>query len=234
MRPVFRGDTPTDNNGEPIVFKEYGDARDDLIDRIGDYCSYCEAPLFSPAVEHIQPKGQVSYLEKIWGNFLLGCIYCNSIKNDQLVTANNIKDYLWPDTDNTFFAFTYEKHRSPQIHQQLSGNSSRIALNTLKLTGIDREPGHPKLTKKDRRWIKRKAAWDTAERARFNLSNHATDSMRGQIIDTAISTGFWSVWMTVFQDDADMRNLLIRNFKGTSSDCFDQETKPIPRPGGSL
>lgn len=58
--------------------------------------------------------------------------------------------------------------------------------------------------------------------------------MRNQIIDTATSTGFWSVWMTVFQDDIDMRQRLIKAFQGTSPDCFDTNTQALSRSGGKI
>jgi uncharacterized protein (TIGR02646 family) len=200
MRPVNRGDKPTDSNGNPVDFKEYGDARDDLIKRIGDYCSYCESPLLAPAVEHIQPKKKDATLEKAWSNFLLACTYCNSIKGEKTVDAGNLNDYFWADTDNTFQAFIYAKDRAPQIDISLNATNQQLSHNALELTGLDREPGHPQLTYKDRRWIKRKEAWGKAERAKINFEQQSTELMRDQIIDTATSTGFWSVWMTVFQD----------------------------------
>lgn len=234
MRPVNRGNSPTSSNGCPIDFKEYGDARDDLIERIGDYCSYCESPLLAPAVEHIQPKNPVPALQKTWSNFLLACIYCNSIKNDKTINAGNLNDYFWADTDNTFRAFLYAKDRAPQIDNSLNSVNQQIALNTLELTGLDREPLHPLLTKKDRRWIKRKEAWGKAETARANLAQQPTDLMRCQITDTATSTGFWSVWMTVFQGNIDMRRRLIAAFQGTSQACFDHNTQPVHRAGGKI
>lgn len=70
MRPVERGNAPTDHNGIAIEFKEYGDARDPLIARLGDYCSYCEVALHSSVhVEHVRPKSKHGGLEKIWANF---------------------------------------------------------------------------------------------------------------------------------------------------------------------
>ena len=234
MRPVNRGVVPTDSDGNPVDFKAYGDARDDLIKRIGDYCSYCEAPLLAPAVEHIQPKRKEPRLEKTWGNFLLACTYCNSIKKDKTVNADNLNDYFWADSDNTARAFMYEKDRAPQIDSSLNVANQQIAFNTLELTGLDREPLHPLLTKKDRSWEKRIEAWGKAERARTNLSGQTTDLMRDQIIDTATSTGFWSVWMTVFQDYTDMRRRLIEAFQGSCKECFDLDTKPIPRAGGKI
>lgn len=234
MRPVNRGDKPTDSNGNPVDFKEYGDARDDLIKRIGDYCSYCESPLLAPAVEHIQPKSKEAALEKAWSNFLLACTYCNSIKGEKTVDAGNVNDYFWADTDNTFRAFIYEKDRAPQVDISLNAANQQISYNTLEQIGLNREPLHPLLTKKDRRWEKRIEAWGKAERAKFNLSRQTTDSMRDQIIDTATSTGFWSVWMTVFQDYADMRRRLIDAFQGTSVECFDQDTQSVQRAGGKI
>ncbi|MDP3877566.1 MAG: HNH endonuclease [Methylobacter sp.] len=234
MRPVNRGDKPTDSNGDPVDFKEYGGARDDLIKRIGDYCSYCEAPLLAPAVEHIQPKSKEPAVEKTWSNFLLACTYCNSIKGERTVDAGNLNDFFWADTDNTFRAFIYEKDRAPQIDTSLNPLKQQVAHNTLELTGLDREPAHPRLTGKDRRWIKRKEAWGKAETAKANLEQQSTELMRNQIIDTATSTGFWSVWMTVFQDYTDMRHRLIDAFQGTCTACFDQDTQPVQRADGKI
>ncbi|MBT9098119.1 HNH endonuclease [Methylovulum psychrotolerans] len=234
MRPVFRGDVPTDGQGKPVCFKKYGDARNALIGRIGDYCCYCESPIQNPAVEHIQPKSHEPALEKTWSNFLLACPICNSIKNDQPINAANLSDYFWADTDNTLRGFFYEKDRAPQVHASLTVAHQHIARNTLALTGLDREPSHPLLTKKDRRWEKRREAWAKAERAKFNLSRQSSGPMREQIIDTAVSTGFWSIWMTVFHDDPDMRQRFIKAFTGTSEDCFDRRTQPVARPGGKL
>jgi hypothetical protein len=39
--------------------------------------------------------------------------------------------------------------------------------------------------------------------------------MKDQIIDTVKAKGFWSVWMTVFSDDADMLDRLMVAFPGT-------------------
>ena len=232
MRPVERGNVPLDKNGNAITFKEYGDARDELIARLGDYCSYCEVPLFTPAIEHIQPKNLCRSLEKDWGNFLLACTYCNSNKGDKPVNLNNLHDYFWADKDKTYRAFHYVKDRAPQISQNLNSAPQQIAQNSLELTGLDRERGHPKFSKKDRRCEKRNEAWSKAERAKFNLSRQSTDLMREQIIDTATSTGFWSVWMTVFADDKDMSQHFITAFTGTSPACFDTHTQPIPSANG--
>jgi uncharacterized protein (TIGR02646 family) len=236
MRPVERGTVPIDKNGNPKQYKEYGDARDDLVEQLGSYCSYCEIQLSSLAVEHIQPKKLYPILEKEWNNFLLACPSCNSIKKDKQINPENLHDYFWVDKDNTFYAFFYEKDRALQIAQYLNTEQQKIAQNTLELIGLDREPNHPKWSwkKPDKRWQPRLEAWGKAELAKQRLKQQQTDLFREQIIDTAISTGFFSVWMTVFQDDMDMRQCLITAFRGTSSVCFDINTRPIPRIGGHI
>lgn len=40
--------------------------------------------------------------------------------------------------------------------------------------------------------------------------------------------------MTVFAEDADMRQRLITAFTGTARACFDSATRPVPRAGGAL
>ena len=236
MRPVTRGSIPL-INGTPQVFEQYRQARNPLIARIGDYCSYCEMPCHEgPDVEHVRPKsGKAGHpdLELVWENFLLGCCYCNSIKGDQAV---DVSQFYWPDRDNTFRPFRYERDSVPQLALGLPRKNQLRAQRTLKLTGLDREPGHPNLSHRDTRWIKRREAWGKARRARDRLKKISNQSMREQIVETATSTGFFSVWMTVFADEADMRKRFLKAFQGTSGlgECFDSNANPIPRPGGAI
>ncbi|MCW7555679.1 hypothetical protein NX722_24235 [Endozoicomonas gorgoniicola] len=44
----------------------------------------------------------------------------------------------------------------------------------------------------------------------------------------------WSIWMTVFADDADMLNRLIQALPGAAQNCFDANGQPVTRPGGQL
>jgi uncharacterized protein (TIGR02646 family) len=98
MRPVERGMSPQ-------AFSNYRDAYPYLVERMGDYCSYCERQIETHlAVEHVQPKDPVPALVNSWTNFLLGCVHCNSCKG---ATQVSVMDYLWPDTDNTLRAFEY-------------------------------------------------------------------------------------------------------------------------------
>jgi len=58
--------------------------------------------------------------------------------------------------------------------------------------------------------------------------------MREQIVLTATGHAYWSIWMTVFNDDPDMLQRLINAFPGTCADCFDNATgySHIARPVG--
>ena len=73
-----------------------------------------------------------------------------------------------------------------------------------------------------------------AVRAKGRLERSDSEDMRQQIVETAQANSFWSVWMTVFEDDADMLARLIAAFPGTCSECFDAEQSfsVVHRPGG--
>ncbi|MEZ4852315.1 MAG: HNH endonuclease, partial [Bacteroidia bacterium] len=69
MRPIIKGAIPKNNEGLDIVFPDYKYARRYLIDRIGEYCSYCERKIEANlAVEHVQPKSLNPDLELSWDN----------------------------------------------------------------------------------------------------------------------------------------------------------------------
>ena len=234
MRPVRRGPVP-EEGGKPKAYAAYNDARDDLIARLGDYCSYCELPCKEgPAVEHVQPKGGKHghpELECVWTNFLLGCRYCNGVNGHSPVA---VSEFFWPDQDNTFRAFKYDVDCAAQARGRLVIARTRGAARTLALTGLDREPGHHRLTGKDLRWMKRREAWGMAILSLRNLQRAPSEEMRQQIVLSALGVGFWSVWMTVFSGDVNMRRWLVAAFVGTEAACFDAEMNPIRRAGGRI
>lgn len=222
MRPVLRGACPQDENGQEIKFAAYQKARGELIQRMGEYCSYCEMQLdASLAVEHVQPKkppGAAAVMperELNWDNFLLACTNCNSTKGDTDVILN---DYLWPDRDDTFHALRYsEGGMVDSIPGAMKVQSDRL----IQLVGLHIKPDNAEAS--DRRWLNRREAWDMAVRAKSRLTQcplDATQVMREQIIETAQAKGFWSVWMTVFADDLVMRNRLLQALPGTNTGLF--------------
>lgn len=233
MRPIVRGNWPKNDQGEDIQFSDYTEARAELIRRLGEYCSYCEMHLdASLAVEHVQPKkppganniDQTRFLN--WNNFLLACTNCNATKGNTDVV---LEHYLWPDQDNTFRALQYLE--GGLVAPASDGDLRKKAQNTIRLLGLDKTPlNDPRAS--DRRWNNRRETWDIAQRSRARLLTCNTVEMRAQIVDSATGRGYWSVWMTVFQDDPDMRQRLINSFDGTCAACFDAVGTPVAREGG--
>ena len=228
MRPVSRGSAPR-------VYKKYGDAIGDLEDRMGTYCSYCERRLpVSLAVEHVAPKYLKPALENKWENFLLGCTKCNSVKKAQ---PTNKTDFLWPDLDNTLRAYTYSIGGFVQISAGLTVKQERRAEKLRDLVGLNRYdlPGHPAPAPRDKRWQQRKDAWDAAVLAKEKLRVLGNSvAARDLVLIAAEAAGFFSVWMTVFSDNQDIRQGLISKMKGTAIDCFDADFAAVKRPGGRL
>jgi uncharacterized protein (TIGR02646 family) len=231
MRPVRRGDTPEDDHGNPKVFAKYTDAKPDLVDRLGEYCSYCETWIpVSLAVEHVRPKSLHPGLALSWSNFLLGCTNCNSVKGD---TDIALSDYYWPDSDNTARAFEYQDGGIIVVDPNLTDAQEARAQRTLSLTGLDRDPAAPnKPTPSDMRWRHRGEAWDLASKYLARFENGETDV--DTIADLMVQRGYWSIWMTVFQGHQQVRQRLITELRGTARDCFDGQCRAVPRPGGAL
>ncbi len=234
MRPVEKKIWIEKNLEIDKQYSPYGNAKDDLIDNLGKYCSFCEVPVppkSSLEVEHVQPKSLPKYfhLEKSWSNFLLGCKNCNSVKSKQDVVFSELH---LPHKNNTALSFQIKEGGLIEISDTINVLEKQKALNTLNLVGIDRRPKHPQYSKKDDRWQNRYEAWNLAkiylEKYKNKLVNIDT------IIDLAIIKGFFSVWMTVFENDPAIRQALINNFKGTAKTCFDMNTSPVNRNGTTI
>jgi uncharacterized protein (TIGR02646 family) len=233
MRPVERGAVPLQPNGTAKVYTDYVDARKDLIDRMGEFCSYCNMHLnTSLAVEHVQPKDQNPSLALTWTNFLLACTNCNSIKGSRNIDATNLNDYYWPDLHNTHLPFVYDQHGRVGISPFLSAPQRQIAQNTLDLFGLQRYPNLAQAS--DRRWVNRKQAYDYALEMLADLPSF-TPTQRPLVIryicNMAYESGFFSVWFEVFQAHDDIRAALINRFQGTATDAFDPTAhyNPVPR-----
>lgn len=112
MRPINKGTSPYRE------ISNYSEALPYLERRIGVYCSYCEFRIdHVPEVEHISSKSKGGDRTD-WNNLLLACKYCNSRKSKK-TSADDIEEYLWPDTDNTAIAFSYE-NGIPRINRKIA------------------------------------------------------------------------------------------------------------------
>ena len=203
MRSVERGPWPIGNDGHRIPIREYGHAKVPLIERIGEYCSYCERP-GDLHVEHVVPKSVSAELEREWSNFLLGCVNCNSRKGNKNQTR---RGYLWPDTDDTFGAFVYQSGGRVSVNGGLTRGKRRKALALFDLVGLDGLG-----TRTDKRRHKRRQTWDQAVEVQSLLN---CEGSRMLAVKVALGTGFFSVWMSVFADDEDMCQRLVAAFPGT-------------------
>lgn len=231
MRPVERGPWPTNPDGTQRRFSEYTMARGELIRRMGEYCSFCESLInASLAVEHVLPKYHHPARELDWTNFLLACVNCNSTKGDKNLVPT---DYFWPDRDNTARAFAYSRDGRIGPAPGLTEAQAQTAQRTLALTGLDKTPNQA-MAASDRRWMHRRDAWGRAQEARADLLQSDNELTRKLIVAQATALGFWSIWMTVFASDPDMRQRFITAFAGTPGPCFDAQTQPVQRQGGAL
>ena len=228
MRPIRRGDAPQ-------TYTAYSLAKNDLIDRfssgwhngrhIASYCSYCERKIDTNlAIEHIQPKdGECGHpeLELIWSNFLLACVNCNSTKGKKEIFFYNL---FLPDRDNTFYSFKYTADGLIKPRDTLSYTNKARANITLKLLGLDKLSTTNNPISQDRR-RQRKEVWGIAEESLEDyLENIHNIAIQKSIVKIMLLSGFFSVWMTVFEDYAEMKNLFIDSIHGTrESGCFDND-----------
>ena len=203
MRRVDRGPWP-ETAGERKSFARYRRAKRDLLDRLGAYRSYCERT-GDLHVEHVVPKHHRPDLAGEWTNFLLGCVNCNSIK----LARNNSRDgYTWPDDDVAWSPFKYLPEGVVQIADDLAPDNRAKAERLFQLVGLGRRPTTDP-TASDLRYLRRQEAWRTAELAQRASAGSDT------VVPLAKATGFWSVWMTVFEDQPGICAALREAFAGT-------------------
>lgn len=226
MRPVLKGANPIDENGNVIIFTRYARSRRYLIDRIGEYCSYCERKIEANlAVEHVQPKDTNPNLSLEWSNFLLGCTNCNSTKGNKQVTLD---DFVWPDIDNTFNYFEYNETGIVNIPFSIVDPNLRAKIQKmLDLVGLQKHP--PRLgtadwkEASDRRFEHRIQAWLDANHY-MELYNSSTNEIREimipLIITIVLNQGFWSLWMNVFSEFTEVQIELLNKFVGTNIGLF--------------
>lgn len=230
MRPVNRGPAPA-------TYGHYQDAKQDLVNALGSYCSYCERRIATLlAVEHIQPKGlpQYAHLETEWTNFLLGCVNCNSAKSKTPIECDAL---LLPDRDNTFAAFIYEETGMveveptlvPNIHMLAQATRDIVALNRLEHYDWDEAVLYSALE----RVGQRVQAWVQAKEAREDFEAGKTSARA--IAREAAGAGFFSIWMAAFEGVSTARRAIIEAFPNTAQECFDGTTTSVsPRPRNGL
>ena len=220
MRPVNKGTAPA-------LYTHWGQARTDLANTIGWYCSYCEMAITNMIeVEHVVPRSKGG-APLSWDNFLLSCKYCNTVKNDRNASR---KGYIWPDSDNCDLVFKY----SDTIEVVANSIVNKEAAATIDLMGLDRRPGSAQLpTYADSRWIFRLQTWLVAKNSLANWQSAPSPAMATQIGLTAKGFGFFSVWLTVFAAERDVLAEIFAAFPNTYTDT-DLNGNRIVRPNGII
>lgn len=220
MRPIEKGQSPIDTSGQPVRFLKYQEARPFLIERLGEYCSYCEIQLNAGlAVEHVCPKSKHPHLEVEWSNLLLACPHCNPTKGDVDVVLG---DYVWPDLDDTHLAFRYTYGGMVIAND---GPLKDRAERMIQLVGLNKNPLPHESS--DRRLHKRREKYGQAKRYRELLKRTDTLEVRELITDLAKESGFWSIWVELFKDDPDMIRRFNDAFSGTCPNCFETQTMTL-------
>ncbi len=179
MRPIERGAAP----GQ--AFSCYQDAKQPLVNRLGEYCSYCEGPVSSGLhVEHILAKADHPHTEHDWDNLLLACFNCNSTKGTKSTVVQ--ASYYWPHLDNTARAFEYTSDGRVVPSSTLTSAERLRASKTLALTGLQRFG--PNASVADYRWLHRREAWSKAKEAQADLGKPRADTplLRKWITKTAV------------------------------------------------
>lgn len=228
MRPINKP-----NNSK--VYTRYQNARNDLAEKIGWYCSYCEMPVKNMVeVEHVIPRKNGGD-ELDWDNFLLSCKYCNTVKSNK---NDNRNHYIWPDEDHTFKAFQYSSTHSIIASASITDSRQHsLIINTILLTGLNRGPliNEEEPTPNDTRWISRQDSWTLAKDSLDNyIESEYHKVMIKQIANSAFGSGHFSIWMEVFKDYPEIRNALIEKFPGTDTTCFDLNGNVTTMPKGKI
>jgi len=227
MRPVYRS---TKNK----AYDPYGTAKPELVDELGDYCSYCgkQVPWSALEVEHIYPKSLPKYAayETNWNNFLLACKSCNTIKGAKDV--GNLKPYL-PHRTNLLAYIDILNGGLIVIKKGLTNREYKRIEEYIKMVGLDRCKEYSNVSSKDDRWIYRKRTYDIAVRQLGKYEQNPRYDLENMMI-IAKGKGFFSVWYTVFRNHPKVLRLLIHNFgtsagTGTQRNHFDRNYNPIKR-----
>ncbi len=239
MRPINKGDIPSNEDGSPKSFSNHRSWRKDLVDRIGNYCCYCGMELKnSPQVEHVIAQNIDSTLSLDWYNLLLACGACNRAKSDNSCPPHT--HYL-PDTHNTYLAFDLYLTINPRqsgeeaafiiTNSNLTANQAAKANNTIKLCRLHEDTTYDPDKVTDLRWRFRFQAFQNAELWRKNWNdwgNSKADKFIPLLMTAALPTGFFSVWFRVFEDVPTVKKALIEGFIGTALNCFDENNNYDP------
>ncbi len=229
MRPITKGDWPTDpHTGASLNFKNWKKAIQILKIRTGEYCHLCEMKVTNPiAIEHIKHKEAYPRLQGSWINFLLSCNYCNSRKGQNLLLNPYRRHYFWPHLHNTLLKFEYGLDGLTHPHRALNPQDQARAQRTIDLYKLD--AANTSTGDVDQRHRLRLAALRIAIDRKIEFEKGICTV--SAIVDSAVLSGFFAVWYTVFQHTIAVRDALIDSpaFCLAGTGCFNALHEPMDR-----
>ncbi|MEY3443319.1 MAG: hypothetical protein RLZZ519_1600 [Bacteroidota bacterium] len=200
-----------------------------LRERTGRYCHLCEMRVTNPiSIDHIFFQDRYDRLRGNWCNFLLVCNYCNSRKGNAQVNSPYRKRYFWPHIHNTLLKFDYLPNGGVSPSEALSTpeDLSRAVrlIDLYKLSAEMTATGDL-----DERRLHRLQALRIAIDRRIELEKGLCTVEA--IVDSAVLSGFFSIWFQVFRDRLEVRKALVESvdFHLQESLCFDEAFMPIER-----
>ena len=221
MRPINRGATPKNEDGTDKIYTSYGQAKDDLKDRLACFCSYCEMGTENQVdIEHVVPKSIRPDLVNEWSNFLLACKTCNILKDNNNTSRVG---FVFPDTHNTSFLYEYSI-TGVKVKDDLDDDTKELARATFDLVQLDRKLDTSNRT--DDRRFARDNSWKKAQEALNDLLELPTNP--AMISATARScNGFFSMWIQIFKDYPEVKKAILENVNGSVLECYDTNINPI-------
>lgn len=232
MRPISKGAWPTSNGGKKYVFNSWGRAKGHLVKRTGLYCYLCEMRVNNcMAIEHIKAKDDYVRLKNSWTNFLLSCTSCNSNKKTKKLDVPYRKHYYWPHLNNTLLAFVSPINGPDAClvrpRHNLSASQIQRAQATIDLYELAKRVDSS--GESDIRYVERQIA---TKKAIDRYIEYRTGKVTiPAIVDMATSTGFFSVWLDVFNAEPAVKSALLHapEFKINVASWFDSHLNPVPR-----
>ena len=161
----------------------------------------------------LRALGAIAPIATEWSNLLLGCPRCN---RDFKKNKNNGREgYLWPDTHDTYHAFVYESTGRVLVNDALDGDTKQAAENTKALVKLD-DGGEKQITLN----LNRRKVFRQAQEIKELFQAGAMDA--DGVMTMLDGTPYWSVWMTVFSDVPEVKELLLNSesFPNTAIDYF--------------
>ena len=204
--------------------KSYQEALHPLINRIGNYCCYCERKCISHlAIEHKCPKDVKDNWNLIldWHNFLLSCPACNSKKGNSHIVRSNIFTILFPDKDNTYHIFSYkeEKNYSASLNTDFITNPLYYARakQTLKMLKLNEsEDINDTAT---RCYERLKKAKDAKTWLKVITENGIKQTFLN-LIQSGVQEGCWSIWMQHFEHIPEIKEVILFALPNTAVEYF--------------